>query len=439
MRRSQLVLLAVLVLAGSRGEAQTLRGVAERDGLRVGVMPVDATWNTPEQKALVEREFNVVTVGTYWKRTRPARDAFDWAVTDAVVDWAEGAALGVHLHPLVWATDEQNPAWLLASDPADARAILQEHIAAAMARYRGKAAVWDVVNEAVANDGSGGYRDSWWLRALGPDYIVEAFRLARAADPDVKLVYNDYAIERDNAYQTGRWNRVQEIVTTLKAEGLIDGLGWQLHVTPEQALASDFALDQRMAWVEQQGLANYVTELDVAIESGDEALDLQAQTYRKIAETWLDHHNGGWFQTWGLYDKYTWLGSDKRPLLFDESYAPKPAYAAVVDAFEQATTADFNGDGVVDGGDLLEWQRGLGDRFDQDDLRRWREQSEAAPAEEPPPETQGAVPEPRRSLTALFTSVVVAGRRGRGAAAVVDNLPADNRGDHLRTRQIVGR
>lgn len=439
MPRSQAVLAVILCLASSRGEAQSLRGLAERDGLRVGVMPVDQTWNTPQQKELVEREFNVVTVGTYWKRTRPAREAFDWAVTDAVVGWAREAELGVHLHPLVWATDEQNPDWLLASDPADAQAILEEHIAAAIGRYRGKAAVWDVVNEAVANDGSGGYRDSWWLRALGPEYIVAAFRLARAADPDAKLIYNDYALERDNAYQTGRWARVQEIVATLKAEGLIDGLGWQLHVTPEQALAADFALEERMAWVEEQGLANYVTELDVAIEPGDEALQSQAETYRKIAEIWLDRHNGGWFQTWGLYDKYTWLGADKRPLLFDESYAPKPAFAAVVEAFDRATTADFNGDGAVDGADFLEWQRGVGSQFNADDLRRWRKQSEAASTGGPQPDAQGAVPEPRRSLTGLFTSLVVTGRRCRAVPTVVDNHSADDGHSHARSRELVGR
>lgn len=366
------VVLMLLVLASSARCAETVRQVAERGSLHVGVMPVDQTWNTATQKALVEREFNVVTVGTYWKTRHPARNTYDWSSTDAVANWADGAGLGVHLHPLVWATDVQNPDWLLASNTADAHAILEEHISTAMTRYRGVVDVWDVVNEAVANDGSGGYRDSWWLRALGPNYIVEAFRLARQYDPDAVLLYNDYAVELSDNYQTGRWNRVQELLTTLTAEKLVDGFGWQLHVTPDQVLGSTFALDERMAWVEQHGLKNFVTELDVAIPAGDAALADQALAYRKVTETWLAHNNGGWFQTWGLYDKYTWLGSDKRPLLLDESYAPKPAYFEVRDAIDRATKVDFSGDGLVDGADFLEWQRDEGTAYGAEDLERWR-------------------------------------------------------------------
>jgi endo-1,4-beta-xylanase len=361
--------VALFAGAGCAEAAETLREAAERGGLHVGVMPVDATWNAPEQKALVEREFNVVTVGAYWKRTHPARETYDWAVTDAVVNWADGAGLGVHLHPLIWVDDRQNPEWLVGSDHADARAILDDHIQTAMVRYRGVADVWDVVNEAVANDGSGGYRDGWWLQALGPDYIVEAFRAARRHDPDAVLLYNDYGIELSNSYQTGRWTRVQEILTRL-----VDGLGWQLHVTPEQVLGDEFALAERMEWVKQQGLKNFVTELDVAIPAGDEALVDQAAAYRAIAETWLPRHNGGWLQVWGVYDKHTWLGSDKRPLLFDETYAPKPAYYELRDALDRATSADFNDDNIVDAADFLQWQRGESGEVDAAMLNLWREQ-----------------------------------------------------------------
>lgn len=381
--------------------AETLRQVAERGNLHVGVMPVDNTWNTPEQKALVEREFNVVTVGAYWKRTHPARETYDWSVTDSVVNWADGAGLGVHIHPLIWGDNRQNPDWLLASDHTEALAILDEHIGAAMSRYRGVADVWDVVNEAVANDGSGGYRDGWWLQALGPEYIVEAFRAARRHDPDAVLLYNEYGIELSDGYQTGRWQRTQEILTTLKAENLVDGLGWQLHVTPEQVLGDKFALAERMAWAKEQGLRNFVTELDVAIPAGDEALTQQAQAYAKIANTWLDHRNGGWFQVWGVYDKYTWLGADKRPLLFDESYVPKPAYFALLETIDDATSADFTDDNVVDAGDFLEWQRGLGAAFDAADLDLWRTQF-------PGPEGIAVVAEP--GAPALWVTILAVGR-----------------------------
>jgi endo-1,4-beta-xylanase len=408
MTRTVLLLAALLVATIARGE-QTIRAVAERGNLHVGVMPVDNTWNAPVHKALVEREFNVVTVGAYWDTRHPERDRYDWSTTDAVVNWARGAGLGVHLHPLVWADDSKNPRWLTASDHAEARAILDDHIRTAMTRYRGKVDVWDVVNEAAAKDGSGGYRDGWWLQALGPDYIVEAFRLARQYDPDATLIYNEYDVELATPYQTGRWNRAQEILTTLKAENLVDGFGWQLHVQPDKVLGTDFDLAARMAWVKQQGLKNFVTELDVPIAAGDAALAQQAEVYRKIAETWLDHHNGGWFQVWGLYDKYAWRGPENRPLLFDANYAPKPAYFELRDAIARATTADFTDDGIVDGGDFLEWQRGERVRSDAESLDRWRRQYPIAPPE------AAALAEPAGSAL-LWTSLALMRPRVRPAA-----------------------
>jgi len=64
----------------------------------------------------------VVTVGTYWVRTRPARDRYDWSLTDKVVSWADGAGLGVHLHPLLYPANQHNPQWVLDSPHSEARA-----------------------------------------------------------------------------------------------------------------------------------------------------------------------------------------------------------------------------------------------------------------------------------------------------------------------------
>jgi endo-1,4-beta-xylanase len=365
-------LLAVTITATGFAQ-QTLRSVADRKDIKIGVMALDPTWSTPQQQALVATEFNVVTVGAYWKRTHPERDTYDWSVTDAVVNWADSAGLGVHLHPLLYPANTHSPAWVQASPHSEALAILEEHIATAMTRYRGVVDVWDVVNEAVSP--AGGYRDCWWLQALGPGYIVEAFRLARRYDPDAILVYNDHDIELDNAYQSAKWTQVQTILHSLVAEGLVDGMGWQLHTNPAEVLGNEFALAERMQWVESLGLANFVTELDMEIGPGDAALHEQREAYSLVSDVWLDHHNGGWLQTWGVYDKHTWLGSEKRPLLFDEQYNRKLAYYGVFDALLEHTSADFNGDGAVDGADFLHWQRGLGlDGLDAGDLQSWRSQ-----------------------------------------------------------------
>jgi hypothetical protein len=97
--------------------------------------------------------------------------------------------------------------------------------------------------------------------------------------------------------------------------------------------------------------------------------------YQEVAEIWLEHHNGGWLETWGVYDKYTWLGAEKRPLLFDEEYNRKPAYYGVRDALLADTSADFNADGAIDGADFLAWQRDINSQgYEASDLRSWMNQ-----------------------------------------------------------------
>ncbi|MCA9240744.1 MAG: endo-1,4-beta-xylanase [Planctomycetales bacterium] len=322
-----LALLLAVPLA-VRGEPHDpLRPICQRKGLVVGAMILDSGWKESHQRRVVSQEFGAATIGAYWTRTRPTRTRFDWALTDEVVRWAAGQGMAVHLHPLVYASDHNNPQWLLDSDPADARGILAQHISTATRRYRGLVEVWDVVNEVVAKSPQGGYRDSWWTRALGEDFVIEAFRLARQGDPAATLLYNEYDIELNNRLHNGRWRTTQKLLQRLHAEGLVDGLGWQLHTNPSLVLGDRFVLEERMRWVrEELGLKNFVTELDMPIAAGSSALGQQADAYQRVAEVWLKHSGGGWLQTWGVSDRYSWLGEGKRPLLLDEQLQPKPAY-----------------------------------------------------------------------------------------------------------------
>lgn len=339
-----------LVIAGlaSRGPAAqppiadspstpTLRHLAEAREVRIGAMILDDDWRTPAQQALVSREFNAATIGTFWTRTHPERNRWDWRLTDEAIEFAQQHDMAVHLHPVLYPADDKNPAWVTQSPQSEAHGILSAHVREALGRYRGRCAVWDVVNEAVAPNGRG-LRDCWWRRALGPDYVTEVFRLCREADPDAVFLYNDYGCEQTDALQTRRWQVALQIVRRLQAEGLVDGMGWQLHTTPEQALAPSFALEARMREIASLGLANYVTELDVAIPDGSpESLQRQAEAYRRIAEIWLRQRGEGWLQTWGVSDRHSWLdrpgaGGKRRPLLFDESWRPKPAYEALCEA-----------------------------------------------------------------------------------------------------------
>jgi endo-1,4-beta-xylanase len=343
-------LIGLTLLGGSRAARAdvTLRSLAQEQGLHVGAMILDATWTNEDQRKVVREQFNAATVGTYWSRTRPDANTYEWSVTDSAVAWAVDNGLDIHLHPLVYPAADQNPGWLkmaLQSNPASAAAILQDHISTAMHRYAAgtvnnpsSGIVWDVVNEAVGPNGQ--YRPSPWLTAMPaapgktvPEYIIQAFTMARAADPLATLLYNDHDIELTNGYQSGKWTLVKEIVQELSNLHLIDGVGWELHTTPDEVLGNQFALQDRMAWVKTLGLKNFVTELDMEIpaSAGEAALARQGEAYQRVTEIWLGQNNGGWLQTWGVYDGQTWLGN-KRPLMFDDQYQKKAAFNGVANA-----------------------------------------------------------------------------------------------------------
>jgi hypothetical protein len=264
-------------------------------------------------------------------------------------------------------------------------------------------------------------RECWWLEALGPGYVTEAFRIARQHDPTATLVYNEHSIELNNTFQNARWATTKEILTALKAENLVDGLGWQLHMKPEDALGGELVLAERMQWAAELGLKNFVSELDMPIAEGEAALAAQGEAYKRLAEIWLAHNNGGWFQTWGVTDKYSWLGAEKRPLMFDELAEPKPAYIGVREALEAATSADFDGDGDVDGNDFLKWQRGeAGGGQNPNDLESWQRQMPTTPDDAGEPQSR-VVPEPR--FLGVCLASLTCWRRARASGELRGRTP----------------
>jgi endo-1,4-beta-xylanase len=125
---------------------------------------------------------------------QPERGKFDFQTADAMVNWALARGKHVHGHVLIW--DSQLPGWLASSgrlDRASALEIMVTHIETVLRHFRGRIGDWDVVNEAFEPDGS--YKHNLWYKALGPGYIAEAFQIARATNPHVRLCYNDLGIE----------------------------------------------------------------------------------------------------------------------------------------------------------------------------------------------------------------------------------------------------
>jgi endo-1,4-beta-xylanase len=281
------------------------------------------------------RHFNYVTPENEmkWGSIERQQGSPDYSAADAIVAFAEAHGMRVKGHTLVW--HQQVPDWVKGLSTPELRIAFEDHIRSVAGRYRGRVAAWDVVNEAVAEDGSG-LRDSLFLQKLGPGYIADAFRLAHDVDPQALLFYNDYGSEG-----LGRKSdRVYELVRSLLADGVpIQGVGLQMHV---EAGTSPSAADvaQNMRRLADLGLLVNISEMDVQIRKlpGDRAsrLDVQRRVYHDLVGVCVSEPRCQSVTLWGFTDAHSWIdsffGADD-PLPFDESYKAKPAFFGIQDAF----------------------------------------------------------------------------------------------------------
>ena len=317
--------------------APSLRALAQARGIAIGAaVGPQYLRDEPAYAETLGREFSMLTPENVMKfgLVHPQPDRYDFADADFIVDFAEAHDMQVRGHNLVW--HFQLPTWLTEGTWTrdELIDILREHITTVVGHYRGRVAAWDVVNEAVGDDGS--LRDSIWLRGIGPDYVDMAFRWAHEADPDAMLFYNDYAGEGLGT----KSDAIYALVQGLLERGVpIDGVGLQMHVSlrwsprPQDVAAN-------MERLGALGLQVHITEMDVAIQgapgSVEERLAAQANVYRDMMDVCLNSSACKAFVTWGLTDRHSWVplftGNPDAPLLFDESYRPKPAYYAIMDA-----------------------------------------------------------------------------------------------------------
>jgi endo-1,4-beta-xylanase len=200
------------------------------------------------------------------------------------------------------------------------RSALLNHVTNVAAHYRGQVYAWDVENEAFADGGGGGRRDSN-LQRTGNDWIEAAFRAARAADPGAKLCYNDYNID---SWTDAKTQGVYRMVQDFKQRGVpIDCVGLQSHLSSNnvpgnyQTTISSFAA---------LGVDVQITELDVG---GSGAA--QAEAYRRVTVACLAVPRCTGITVWGVRDSDSWRASST-PLLFDRSGAKKAAYTSVLNA-----------------------------------------------------------------------------------------------------------
>ncbi|WP_432869493.1 endo-1,4-beta-xylanase [Microbispora rosea] len=316
--------LAASLPAGAA--AGTLGAAAAQSGRYFGTAIAAGHLNDSTYVATWDREFNSVTAENEmkWGPIEPSRNSFNWGSADQIVNHALSKGMKVRGHTLVW--HAQLPSWINTNMSAsDLRSAMTNHITQVMNHYKGKVYAWDVVNEAFADGGSvGSLRSSIFTQKLGNGFIEEAFRAARAADPNVKLCYNDYNIDDANANKTrGVYNMVKDF----KARGVpIDCVGLQSHFGNPPS-----NYQQNIAQFAALGVDVQITELDVG-GSGS----TQADAYRRVTQACTAVPRCTGITVWGITDKYSWRSGDT-PLLFDGNYNKKQAYTAVLDALNAAT------------------------------------------------------------------------------------------------------
>lgn len=340
--RLSIFMLLVPLLAPVHVAAQEgpLRAHAERREFHVGAaVAVRPLENDAAYRETLRREFNMVVAENAfkWSELRPSRRRFDFRGADAIVRFARANRMTIRGHTLVW--HRQVPRWLTRGrfTRDEVVELLRQHIDKVVGRYRGRVAAWDVVNEAV-DDATGGLRtDTFWYRALGPEYIELAFRFARAADPAAKLYYNDYSAEGMNRKSDG----VYKLLSDLKSRGVpVDGVGWQMHELNGFRVGLEHRENAKRLIA--LGLELSITEMDVRMKlpASREDYERQAEGYAGVAEFCLSEPNCKALVLWGFTDKYSWIPGEFHgwgdALVYGRDWRPKPAYFALRRALREA-------------------------------------------------------------------------------------------------------
>jgi endo-1,4-beta-xylanase len=349
---------AVLFAGTAIAQTPSLKDVFKNDFL------IGTAMNAPQIEGkdaaadqLIKQQFNAVTPENCMKAEiiQPGWDKYDFTLADKLVAFAKANHIKINAHNLIW--HSQLPAFMHRMQSADSvKQYFENHIARVAGRYDGKVDSWDVVNEALNEDGT--LRKDIFLDKLGDDYIVEAFRLAQKATPHSKLYYNDYNIE-----QPKKRAGAIALIKKIQAAGVrIDGVGIQGHWKSGDVPMKD--IEESIKKFSALGIKVMFTELDLSVlpnpwdkttadvsataQGGkkmnpytnalpDSAQQLLAKSYADLFTLFMKYKKDISRVTfWGVNDGESWLngfpirGRTNYPLLFDRNFKAKPAFHSVI-------------------------------------------------------------------------------------------------------------
>ena len=349
-----LVGLLLCLMCGATVHAQGLKD-SYKDYFTIGVAVNQRNVSNPEQMDLIKKEFNSVTAENDMKpgEIHPKEGVWNWEKADKIADFCRQNGIKMRGHCLCW--HSQFADWMFTDkkgNPVKKEVFyerLREHIHAVVNRYKDIVYAWDVVNEAMADDGRGWpgrqvspYRQSKHFQLCGDEFIAKAFEFAREADPNATLIYNDYS-----CVDPGKRERIYNMVKKMKDAGVpIDGIGMQGHYNIY--FPDEDQLDLTITKFKELVNHIHITELDLRMnnESGGQLMfsrgeakpmapymsTLQTDQYARLFKVFRKHKDVIDNVTfWNLGDRDSWLGVNNHPLPFDEQYRPKACYRAIRD------------------------------------------------------------------------------------------------------------
>lgn len=314
-------------------------------------------------KALIESQFNTITAENCMKAMylQPREGEFNFKDADRFVEYGEKHGMRLIGHTLIW--HSQAPSWFFKDKNGKevSKEVLIErmrkHIHTVLSRYKGRIKGWDVVNEAILDNGE--WRQSKFYQIIGEDFVRLAFQFAHEADPDAELYYNDYSM-----FLEGRRKGVVSMVRKLQEKGVkIDGIGMQGHLNIDYPALSDF--ENSLLAFSALGVKVMITEMEISVLPApkqtrgaevstrftyNKQLDpyakglpkdkelLLGQRYKDFFALFLKHRDKiDRVTVWGVTDGDSWKnnwpvpGRTDYPLLFDRNYRPKSFVADIID------------------------------------------------------------------------------------------------------------
>ena len=333
---------------------------AYKDYFTIGVAVNKTNISDPAQTAIIKKQFNSVTAENAWKpgEIHPKEGVWNFGLADSIANFCRENGIKMRGHCLCW--HSQFADWMFTDKkgkPVKKEVFyerLREHIHTVVNRYKDVVYAWDVVNEAMADDGrpfefvdgkmvpASPYRQSRHFKLCGDEFIAKAFEFAREADPTGVLIYNDYS-----CVDNGKRERIYNMVKKMKDAGVpIDGIGMQGHYNiyfPDEE-----QLEKAINRFKEIVNIIHITELDLRTntESGGQLRfargeakpqapyigTLQEDQYARLFKVFRKHADVIKNVTfWNLSDKDSWLGVNNHPLPFDENFKAKRSLQIIRD------------------------------------------------------------------------------------------------------------